>query len=324
MRYFSVLIPLVLVCAYAMKFKPPDEIRRQKAIGPTAELAQTLQRAFEAADDFEPMPSPGPGDWLAVHPEIGQTFEGFVKSKPNRPDNVRSTIYLQPLGSFTEGRPRFLEELSSFAAAYFALPVRVLPTIRPDKGINSRINPYTKKPQLLTSDILGILKDRLPEDAFCLLAITMADLYPDESWNFVFGQASLRSRVAVYSFARYDPVFYGRQRSADYDKLLLRRSCKVLAHETAHMFGLTHCIYFHCVINGSNHLAESDARPMRLCPVCLRKLHHSTGFDVVTRYRRLQDFYNAADFKDEAGWVKRRLDFILRTDNSEKATEQKD
>src|SRR5208337_989956 len=90
------------------------------------------------------------------------------------------------------------------------------------------------------------------------------------------------------SFARYDPAFYGEQRGKDYQIILLRRSCKVLAHETAHMFGLAHCIYFRCLMNGSNHLAESDARPMHLCPVCLRKLQTSVGFDVVHRYQNLR------------------------------------
>jgi len=96
----------------------------------------------------------------------------------------------------------------------------------------------------------------------------MTDLYPEPSWNFVFGQASLRERVGVYSFARYDSAFYGEARDRDYETLLLRRSCKVLAHETGHMFGLAHCIYFNCLMNGSNHLAESDRRPLHLCPVC--------------------------------------------------------
>ena len=30
----------------------------------------------------------------------------------------------------------------------------------------------------------------------------MTDLYLDDRWNFVFGQASLRGRIGVFSFAR--------------------------------------------------------------------------------------------------------------------------
>jgi Peptidase family M54 len=81
---------------------------------------------------------------------------------------------------------------------------------------------------------------------------------------------------------------------------VLRRSCKVLAHETAHLFGLAHCIYFNCLMNGSNRLAESDRRPLHLCPVCLCKLDWSIGFDVVERYASLERVTREAGFTDEA------------------------
>ncbi len=45
------------------------------------------------------------------------------------------------------------------------------------------------------------------------------------------------------------------------------------------MFGIGHCIYYHCLINGSNDLEKSDACPLYLCPVDLRKLHHAVGFE---------------------------------------------
>jgi archaemetzincin len=117
----------------------------------------------------------------------------------------------------------------------------------------------------------------------------------------------MQDRVGVFSFARYDPVFYSESRGSRYQKLLLRRSAEVLVHETAHMFLLAHCIYFKCVMNGSNHLQESDSRPLSLCPVCLRKLQSSIGFTVATRYHRLQQFYSNAGFIFEQDWVTRRL-----------------
>jgi archaemetzincin len=186
--------------------------------------------------------------------------------------------------------------------------VEILPTIdilRLD--LTTRSNPYSQNRQLLTGDILRNLRRNLPGNAFCVLAITMEDLYPDPHWNFVFGQASLQDRVGVFSFARYDPFFYGESRSSQYQELLLRRSAKVLVHETAHMFSLAHCIYFKCVINGSNHLQESDSRPLSLCPVCLRKLQSSIRFDVAARYHRLQQFYSNVGFIFEQDWVTRRL-----------------
>jgi archaemetzincin len=76
------------------------------------------------------------------------------------------------------------------------------------------------------------------------------------------------------------------------------------------MFGIEHCVWFRCLMNGSNHLAESDARPLHLCPVDLRKLHWSIGFDVVERYRRLLEFHRQEGFEDEAQWLDKRLRFI--------------
>jgi archaemetzincin len=191
------------------------------------------------------------------------------------------------------------------------MELKVLAPVTISAGrFTSRTNSMTGRRQVLTTDVLHWLKGKLPGDGFCLLAITMEDLYPEASWNFVFGQASLDERVGVYSFARYNPTFYGEPQGEDYPALLLQRSIKVLTHETGHMFGLTHCVYFNCVMNGSNHLQESDRRPLHLCPVCLRKLQFSVGFDVVKRYATLAQFDRQAGLEDEAAWLDRRLEKI--------------
>ncbi len=66
-------------------------------------------------------------------------------------------------------------------------------------------------------------------------------------------------------------------------------------------------------MNRSNHLAESDARPLHLCPVDLHKLQWSIGFDVVKGYRRLWDFDRQAGLEDEAEWLDGRIGFITGT-----------
>jgi archaemetzincin len=302
-----------------MAFTPPNENTINAAIGDLSSLPATLQRAFTPDPAaFQPIPQPGPNDWLAVHPEAGQTFDQFKASRPNRPSKDRHVIYLQPLGDFAPERSPSLDKLREFAAAFFATEVKTLPTVAiQNSNFTTRRNPLTGNRQILTGDVLNFLESRVPSDAFCVLGITMEDLYPEESWNFVFGQGSLRDRVGVYSFARYlpavatalqagDPAFYGEPRNADYPALLLRRSCKVLAHETGHMFGLAHCTYFNCLMNGSNHLGESDRRPLHLCPVCLRKLQWSIGFDVLERYRALERIDRALGFTDEADWLSKR------------------
>jgi len=73
----------------------------------------------------------------------------------------------------------------------------------------------------------------------------MEDLYPQESWNFVFGEADQAAHVGVFSFARYSPYFFSskkkeKQKSLSSAKyaLLLRRSCQVMVHEVIHLFGV--------------------------------------------------------------------------------------
>jgi archaemetzincin len=292
-----------------MAFEPPSLDVRRAAVGDLAGLPPVLRRAFSTdVAEFDPIPKPGPHDWLVVHPEAGQTFDEFEASRPNRPNESRRVVYLQPLGEFVADRSPSVEKLREFAAAFFAMQVKVLPAVSPDASkFTTRHNPKTNNLQILTADILNFLKARVPTDAFCVLAITMEDLYPEPSWNFVFGQASLRERVGVYSFARYDPTFYGEPRAPGYETLLLRRSCKVLAHETGHVFGLAHCTFFNCLMNGSNHLPESDRRPLHLCPVCLRKLQWSIGFDVLERCTAMERIARADGFADEANWLSHRI-----------------
>jgi len=300
-----------------MAFKPPNSARRLHAIGSVEELSETLRLAFDPSTNFEPIPIPNPNDWLAIHLETGQTFNDFIKLKSKQPNSRQFRIYLQPFGDFPKGRSPSVERLRAYTAAFFQMDVEVLsPLTLSDYNVTTRINLFTRKRQILTKDVLNLLRKRLPDDEFCILALTMEDLYPQPSWNFCFGQASLVHRVGVFSFARYDPAFFGGERELTYQKTLLWRSCKVLVHEIAHMFGISHCIFFKCVLNGSNHLEESDARPMHLCPVCLRKLHFNIQFDVLDRYRQLLRFYQTVDFEKEAQWVNNRLRNIVYQLNS--------
>ena len=245
-------------------------------------------------------------DWLSVHPEAGQSFASFVRSKPNRPEGVRATLIMQPLGGFAgRGGPE-PEILRRFLEAFFGLETQVLPAI--DLGtvdVTSRRPDYLRNRQLLTGDVLELLRTNLPEHAFCLVGITMEDLYPGDDWNYVFGEASLRDRVAVYSFARLLPSFWNE--STDDPHLALLRSLKVLAHETTHAFGIRHCTAYSCLMNGSNHLPEMDRRPLRLCPEDLRKLQWSVGFDVRERYHHLAKLYHELGLTDEAAWIEQRL-----------------
>lgn len=253
-----------------------------------------------------PLPVPALFDWLDQHPEPGQTFEQFVRSRPERPGLFRKRIYLQPLGEFPPGTEPSVGKLQKFAAAFFQMDVVVRPPLSlTGEGITKRRNPGSGERQLLTGALLRFLERHRPADAYAFLGLTLEDLYPSEQWNYVFGIA-LR-RVGVYSFARYDPLFFHQARPAGWQRTALLRSCKVLGHEGSHIFGIPHCTAFHCLVNGSNSLEETDLLPPDLCPIDLHKLHASIGFDVMQRYRELLVFAEQEGFEEEAAWFRRRI-----------------
>ena len=293
------------------EFAVPTRHDRAGAVGSLKGLDPVMRRAFDS-EDFEAKKAPEPADWLAAHPEPGQSFGGYLRAKPNLPGKGRTRLYILPLGGFPKDRAPDLSTLREMTAAYYyPMKVEMLPVVfTVDVPAKERVNPLSGKKQWKSTDILRWMPEKLPADAYAMIAVTMTDLYPDESWNFVFGQASTRNRVGVFSFARYHPSWRGEEEGKDTTELVLRRAAKVLTHETGHMFGIRHCIYFECNMNGSNHLAEADATPLHLCPVCLRKMQHAIGFDPVVRYGKLREFYTSHGLRPEAEWVGRRMKAI--------------
>ena len=241
---------------------------------------------------------PGSSDWLANHHEPGQTFRQYVRCRPVKPTRQRGVIYVQPLGDFDKTQRKIVELTAEFMGIYFDLPVKVRPDLPlrliPAKA--RRKHPTWGMDQILSTYVLGdVLRPRLPKDACVYIAFTTSDLWPGQGWNFVFGQASLRERVGVWSIYRNgDP-----DKSGEAFRLCLRRTIKTATHETGHMFSMRHCILFECNMCGSNHRAESDRHPLALCPHCLAKLCYATGADAAPRYEKLTAFCKANGLKRE-------------------------
>jgi archaemetzincin len=322
-------LPLLLACLLlfggpsraAGEEPAQDEARAAgDARAPEAPRAKGDTKAPEAAfadtEGFKPMPKPKPGDWLSRFKEPGQSFKEYLRSRPVRRTKKRFRIVLQPMGPFSRKERDLLQKLKAFTAIYFDSDVSVTTPIElPKKGKRTRKWGKKKWAQYHSEHILDeVLPPRLPSDALCYLGITMGDLYPEASWNYVFGQASLQARVGVYSLVRYFPEFWGEERTPAAERLGLLRSMKVLAHETGHMFTLAHCTAFLCVMNGSNHLEESDRQPLWLCPVCLKKLQWNLGFPVIERYEKLRAFCRENGLAEEAQWYKKRIERIRKVE----------
>ncbi len=182
----------------------------------------------------------------------------------------------------------------------------------------------------------------IPDDAFCVLGVTLEDLYVGDDDNFTAGLASIANRVGVFSFCSYvNPPREVDETSEDEDceppakrvkkaKLpfrtistvpddllpthLLFHASKTAVHEIAHLFGLGHCVLRHCLMNGSGHMKEDMSIPHHACPVCLAKLlvviRKVTGIavDVTEWYKGMGQFYaKTKGFESEALWVRNVL-----------------
>ncbi|GHC61477.1 archaemetzincin [Roseibacillus persicicus] len=296
-------------------FVLPDKGAREAAVGSLAGMEPSFRRCFQAGEDFELKREPDLGDWLFHHEEPGQTVREYLDSQPNKVGaNGRSKLHILPLGEFPKETSPDLQELKKYMELYYApMVVEILPIIPAEEvPAVTRENLSSGKLQWNSSHLLGALRGQVPRDSYGLIAVTMTDLYPEEGWNFVFGQASYKNRVGIFSFARYHPAFTGEEGEGDAARLVQQRASKVLTHEMGHMFGIKHCIYYQCNMNGVNSLPECDATPMHLCPVCLRKLQRAVGFDPLSRYQELEKFYRQHQLLPEADWVKGRVDWIAQ------------
>lgn len=329
---------------------------------PPHPILEEDEKWYAFSDAFGGIPSPTCiDDWLAQYKEEGQSVGDYLRSialrsgawKPFASANCH-TIYLQPLGTHMAGpkAPVDAKVLAQFTEAfYLGCKVVLLPAIelheeadqRGEKALfwhapddeyryelKARFDSKTGRRQLHVDPILHLLadmrnskafKEKYP-NAFCIMALTMEDLYSCPTDLFVAGMAAGGSKVAVFSFARYQPRFqFSREfwftwravRTKADPKVILRRSIKLLVHELAHLFGIGHCVYFDCCMNGSGHLEEDFRQAMFLCPVDLKKLKVRLGpaCDLGKRYQLLCELYRANGLLPEAEWITHRIEQVL-------------
>lgn len=264
-----------------------DAYLAERSLGP--DESRLSDRLGELHALHQPLKAPQAGEWLHSQFEPGQTFAQYLQSDPVHPADERNTIYVQPIGDFTARQQQLVELSTEFMGLYFNCPVQLLDNI--DQSTipvtAQRHNPLSDTDQFLTTWLLDdLLAPALPADAVALIGFTATDLWPGQDWNFVFGQASLRDRVGVWSMARFGDPDLG---PVEFQTCLLR-TLKTATHETGHMLSMQHCTAFECNMCGSLSLKESDRYPLALCPVCATKVCWATGADPVDRFKTLAEF----------------------------------
>jgi archaemetzincin len=113
--------------------------------------------------------------------------------------------------------------------------------------------------------------------------------------------------------------------------LWLGRVCRTASHELGHCFGMGHCVYYACSMQGSASIQEDARQPSYLCPVDLAKILHTTGADMNERYQALlrlcEKHGDVHFFAACAAWIRgrmRELEVEQSQENSEARPKARD
>ena len=221
----------------------------------------------------------------------GQTVPEYFSGRYNRPNPRRDRIIIQPMGPWPAGvSERALED---FLSAFLQVPVRV--AAQPIFSL-----PSPQEGKISAEQLQGQLLQEIPMDAFAVLGFLNEDIYSEDSGpaRQLFGQGHYVNRTGVASLARLQ--------TSDI-RLLHHRAFKLTAHELLHTFGIHHCNYFRCLMNASGTVAQSDRRPLALCPICLRKLQRNVGFDPLERYRTVATSLRPS-LEADGDWLATRME----------------
>ncbi|KAJ8606792.1 hypothetical protein MRB53_040718 [Persea americana] len=120
--------------------------------------------------------------------------------------------------------------------------------------------------------------------------------------------ASSAMRAAVDAFQACPPI------DDDLDRLQALWSSRVVrtvVHELGHCFGLDHCVYYACNMQGTASMAEDLRQPPYLCPIDSAKIFAATGGDFASTYQALLEFCDARPgvhmLAAFAAWLRTRL-----------------
>lgn len=320
------------------RFEVPTALARRTAVGSNSGIPFILQRVLRFSEVwFEPIPEPRPRDWLSLHPELMQTFDAFriafgdSKGKMG-PSPERQCLHLLPLGP-GQPDPDLFSRLRDICAAFF-YPLRVavvrLPGDAPVPGPDGEIN---------ADEVLAWMSAGLRANSALMVALTEAPLRSGGS--LTIGASDWAARVCVCSIEKYVPTHatvldeplpilppespstvaavashlrqFAIKPNAEDLPIVFERITKLILHEAVHMFGVLHCCYYRCLMNGSSTLEEVDSKPPYLCGMCLKKLQLVLGFDPLERYVKLAKSWGAAKREDISRWYMTRVALVQTT-----------
>lgn len=90
-----------------------------------------------------------------------------------------------------------------------------------------------------------------------------------------------------------------RSENFEAQALWFARLARTVSHELGHCFGIAHCVYYACNMQGSAGLKEDARQPPYLCPVCEAKVCHAM----------IGELHDGGE-KEKKEWVRKRCEVL--------------
>ena len=133
----------------------------------------------------------------------------------------------------------------------------------------------------------------------------------------------MQAAVSTYSTTMAGSPGPAGLRSLRDTNLWLGRVCRTASHELGHCFGIDHCVFYACSMQGTSSIQEDARQPPYICPVDLAKLREATGVGEMERYEALEGFCSRFEggkgdlfFSSFAAWLRARLRELCASDVS--------
>lgn len=191
-------------------------ILHRKELKGNKQISKDVEWMLEKSNDHENLfhRLPPNKDILPLDKQTYQQWKAhYEMQKFSHPIRMRRrSIILQPLSysspcyHFSCIHSDIVEYLAEFCRSFFTgMDVLTTPPIDISqmKNITKRVHSETGREQFLTDDLLRYLKSHVLRKSFCVVGVTIADIYPGGTWNFSLGHASLTDGVAIISFGRH-------------------------------------------------------------------------------------------------------------------------
>eukprot|EP00927_Polykrikos_kofoidii_P040275 TRINITY_DN34463_c0_g2_i1.p1 TRINITY_DN34463_c0_g2~~TRINITY_DN34463_c0_g2_i1.p1 ORF type:complete len:493 (+),score=57.20 TRINITY_DN34463_c0_g2_i1:62-1480(+) len=265
--------------------------------------SRVLRRAlFEDVDAFF---APAP----ASSSTPGQTFAEFVRRNSdtvgggnfaslaagNRAVGRLWWLSSRPLPVELDTPRQAIEDLlTSFLAPFQLEPASALPSSALGRAATALFRSSTQRAESHSKAFLDALRRQVSSDTALAIAIcvSVADGEVDQE-TVVFSDGPLVLLMIGMSFGNLGA----------FELVQIVAACLIGC-------GLDPCSFYECLLNSP--CVRTCPPPLRLCPVCLRKLGVVVGdrWDVTRHYEGLLGWHERQGRRDEAAWYRERLQVI--------------